>query len=89
MTDVPMRVSFNHVGVPCVPPESQLVAAPANGRVMNSSEPLGRTSKITSAAPAVVAERSITPAFAKVLVFCRLLTRTTICASPGMGCSTD
>jgi hypothetical protein len=37
----------------------------------------------------VAAERSITPAFAYVLVFNRLLTRTTICASPGMGWSTD
>src|SRR5262249_19062217 len=49
VTVMPVRVSFSHVGVACVPPIGQVVAAPVDGRVMNSSEPLGVTSRITSA----------------------------------------
>src|SRR5215510_7181372 len=47
VTVIPVRVSFSHVGVACVPPIGQVVAAPVDGRVMNSSEPLGVTSRIT------------------------------------------
>src|SRR5580765_2398180 len=55
---------------------------------MNSMAPLGRTSRITWAEFAAVDARNITPALANGFVFWMLPTRTTICASPAIGCVT-
>ncbi len=84
-----MRVSFSHVGGVCVAPESQLTALLVVVRVMNSTEPPGCTSRMTSADPAVSDPRSITPALAWALVFWMLATRATMETSPVIGCITD
>ena len=61
------------------------MVAPAVDRVMNSMPPLGRTSRITWAAFAVSASRSMTPAFAYWFVFCSPLIRATIWMLPDTG----
>ena len=67
------------------PRETRARYAPVLLRVMNSTSPVGRTSRITCAAFAAVDSRIITPAFAYGCVFARLTTRATICPSPLSG----
>src|SRR5262249_39413055 len=88
VTVPPRRVSFSHAGAAWVPPAMNVVAPPATARFMNSIDPFGRTSRTTCADPAVRVSRSITPAFAYMLVFCKLATRATISTSPLVGCET-
>src|SRR5262249_662912 len=64
-------------GAGCPAPVSQVVAAPALGRVMNSTSPVGRRSRMTWTASAAVDVRIMMPALANVLVFCRLATGAT------------
>ena len=52
---------------------------------MNSTAPVGRTSRITWADPAVSVSRHMTPAFAYVFVFCTAVARATIWPSPLTG----
>src|SRR5260221_68062 len=82
VTLLQLRTSFSHAGVVCVAPAMNVVAAPVDGRVMNSIEPFGRTSRSTCADPASDVSRSITPALAYVFVFSRPVTLATICMSP-------
>jgi hypothetical protein len=74
VTVVPLRVSLSHAGGGCVAVPRNVVVAPVADRVMNSIAPFGRTSSTTLAALGDSDSRSITPAFAKVLVFWRLVT---------------
>src|SRR5206468_3629931 len=85
----PDRVSFSQVGRACEALLSHDVTALVDGRVMNSIWLAGSTSSITCAAFAASDSRLITPAFAFAFVFCKFVTRATICASPAMPCSTN
>src|SRR5579862_1606391 len=78
VTVEPERTSLSHTGAVSVAPASQDVWPPLADRVMNSMLPLGSTSRITCADPAVRSPRNITPAFALVFVFWMLVTRATI-----------
>jgi hypothetical protein len=85
VTVPPLRVSFSHCGDAWLPPPMYVVAPPVADRVMNSRLPFGRASRMTCADPDAVVSRSMTPALANVLVFCRPVTRATICPSPLSG----
>src|ERR1700749_3839252 len=66
-----------------------VVWAPEDDRVMNSTPPLGVTSRMTCAELEVSDCRNITPAFAYWLLFCLLDTSATIVPSPLRGCETN
>jgi hypothetical protein len=72
VTVVPLRVSLSHAGGGCVAVPRNVSVAPEADRVMNSITPFGRTSSTTLAELGDSVSRSITPAFAKVLVSTRL-----------------
>src|SRR5262252_936346 len=57
-----------------------VVEPPVAVRVMNSTSPVGRTSRMTWAEPGSSESRIITPAFANVFVGVVLVTRATISA---------
>ncbi len=78
VTVVPERTSLSQTGAARVAPASHDVCPPLVDRVMNSMLPLGSTSRITCADPAVRSPRNITPAFALAFVFWMLVTRATI-----------
>src|SRR5829696_7612094 len=88
VTVPPRRASFSQIGAAWDAPDRYVVAAPALLRVMNSTSPVGRTSRITCAALADSASRHINPAFAYGLVFSTLVTRATSVASSAIGCDT-
>src|SRR5512143_2359279 len=72
------RCSLSHVGIAWKPPATKVVVPPSAVRAMNSMPPSGFTSRSTCGDEAEVDDRSISPAFAYGLVFCRLVTRAII-----------
>src|SRR5262249_40407563 len=68
VTVLPLRESRSHAGTGRVAPARYVVSPPIDERVMNSMLPSGRKSRMTCAAFAAVDCRSMTPAFANVLV---------------------
>src|SRR5207248_2472040 len=78
VTTPPARESRSQPGKPTVVPPRYVVAPFTAERCMNSTLPSGLISRMTCGEPADVVSRSMTPALAYGLVFCRLVTRATI-----------
>src|SRR5215471_21824079 len=89
VTVVPVRVSRSHTAGDCIAPPRKFVISPADGRPMNSMSFDGRRSRMTSGADEASDPRSITPAFANVLVSLTRSTRATISPSPSSGRHTN
>ena len=73
---VGVQSSLSQIGRVTVVPPMYCISPPSVERIMNSTSPVGRTSRMTVSAAGSRLVRIIRPAFANDDVFCMSVTRT-------------